>query len=64
MFLVGGCQDVGLDGPGAAVMNVGCGAQAEAAVAVLVVVPGEEFLAVRAGCFDGGEPGGEPGPVF
>jgi hypothetical protein len=29
-----------------------------------VVVPGEEFLAVRPGGFDRGEPGGEPRPVL
>ena len=32
----------GLDGRGPAVVDVGGGVQAEAAVAVLVVVPGEE----------------------
>ena len=67
MVLVGGCQDAGTGGPdggGAAVVDVGCGVQAEAAVAVLVVVPGEEVPAVRPGGLDGAEPGGEPGPVF
>jgi hypothetical protein len=47
-----------------AVVDVGVGVQAEPAVAVLVVVPGEEFLAVRPGGLDRGEPGGERGPVF
>jgi hypothetical protein len=55
MGVVGGGQDLGaagLDGCGAAVVDVGGGVQAEPAVAVLVVVPGEEFLAVRPGGFD------------
>lgn len=58
--VVGGGQDAGspgLDGGGAAVMDVGCGVQAEPAVAVLVVVPGEEVLAVRPGGFEGAGPG-------
>ena len=61
---IGGVQDagpLGLDGGGAAVVDVGCGVQAGAAVAVLIVVP---VLAVRAGGFEGAEAGGEPGPVF
>jgi hypothetical protein len=45
-------------------MNVGCGVQAEPAVAVLVVVPAEEFLAVRPGGLDRGEPGRERRPVL
>jgi hypothetical protein len=45
-------------------VNIGSGVQAEAAVTMLVVVPGEEVLAVRSGGFDGGKPGGEAGPVF
>jgi len=43
--LVGGGQDaaaLGLDGWGLAVVDVGGGVQAEAAVAVLVVVPAEK----------------------
>jgi hypothetical protein len=67
MLLVGGCEDAGscgLDGAGASVVDVGGGVQAEAAVAVLVVVPGEEVLAVLAGGLDGAETGREPGPVF
>ena len=62
MGVVGGVQDLGaagLDGCGLAVVDVGGGVQAEAAVAVLVVVPGEEVLAVRPGGLDRGEPGGE-----
>jgi hypothetical protein len=64
---VGGVQDLGasgLDGRGATVVDVGGGVQAEAAVMMLVVVPGEEFLAVRAGGLDRGEPGGERRPVL
>jgi hypothetical protein len=45
-------------------VNIGSGVQAEAAVTMLVVVPGEEFLAVRPGGLDRGEPGGERRPVF
>jgi hypothetical protein len=44
-------------------MDVGGGVQAEAAVAVLVVIPAEEVLAVRAGGLDGSEPGREVRPV-
>ena len=64
---VGGGQHpgpAGLHGCDPAVVDIGGGVQAEAAVAMLVVVPGEEFLAVRAGGLDGGEPGGEAGPVL
>ena len=64
---VGGGQDLGapgLDGCGLAVVDVGGGVQAEAAVTVLVVVPGEEVLAVRPGGLDRGEPGGEVRPVL
>ena len=67
MGVVGGVQDLGapgLDGCGAAVVDVGGGVQAEPAVAVLVVVPGEEVLAVRPGGLDRGEPGGEGRPVL
>src|SRR5262245_57895510 len=46
----------GLDLAGPAVVNVGGGVQAKPAVPVLVVVPGEEDLAVRAGVLDAGEP--------
>ena len=45
MLLVGGGKDAGpgsLDGGSAAVVDVGGGVQAEAAVAVLVVVPGKK----------------------
>ena len=45
-------------------MDVGGGVQAEPAVAVLVVVPGEEVLAVGAGVLDRGEAAGEVGPVL
>jgi hypothetical protein len=54
----------GPHGPGPAVVNVGGGVQAKPAVPVLVVVPGKEFLAVRPGGFDRGEPCGEARPVF
>ena len=57
--VVGGVQDLGaagLDGCGASVVDVG-GVQAEPAVAVLVVVPGEEVLAVRPGGLDRGGTG-------
>ena len=66
MLLVGGGQDAGacgLDGGGAAVVDVGGGVQARA-VTVLVVVPGEEVLAVRPGGLDGAEPGRNPGRYF
>ena len=46
MGLVGGVQDLGpagLDSCGLAVVDVGGGVQAEAAVTVLVVVPAEEW---------------------
>ena len=64
---VGGVQYLGSPGPdgcGPVVVDVGGGVQAEAAVMVLVVVPREEFLAVRPGGFDRGEPGGEVRPVL
>src|ERR1700722_7513438 len=60
--VVGGVQDLGAcspDGRGVAVVDVGGSVQAEPAVAVAVVVPGEEFLAVRPGGLDRGEAGGE-----
>ena len=38
------------DGRGVSVVNVGGGVQAEAAVPVVVVVPGEELLAVGSAC--------------
>jgi hypothetical protein len=46
------------------VVNVGGGVQAEAAVAVLVVVPAEEVLAVRPGGLDRVEVAGEVRPVL
>jgi hypothetical protein len=60
--VVGGGQDLGTPGPDGcdpATADVGGGVQAELAVAVLVVVPGEEFLTVRPGGFDRGEPTGK-----
>ena len=65
--MVGGGQDLGapgLDGCGAAVVDVTGGVQAEPAVMMLVVVPGEEVLAVRPGGLKRGEPGGERRPVL
>jgi hypothetical protein len=65
--LAGGVQDLGapgLDGSGLAVVDVGGGVQAESAVAVLAVVPVEEFPAVGPGGLDRREPAGERGPVF
>jgi hypothetical protein len=65
--VVGGGQDLGTSGLnscGPAVVDVGGGVQAEPAVAVLIVVPPEEVLAVGPGGFDRGEPGGERRPVF
>jgi hypothetical protein len=47
-----------------AVVDVGGGVQSEAAVTVVVVVPAEEVLAVRAGGLDRGEPGRERRPVL
>jgi hypothetical protein len=67
VLVVGGGQDpgaAGLDGCGCAVVDVGGGVQAQARVAVRRVVPGEELVAVRPGGLDGGEAGGEAGPVF
>jgi hypothetical protein len=52
------------DGGGVPVVEVGRGVQADPGVAVVVVVPGQERLAVRPGGLEGAEPGGEPGPVF
>jgi hypothetical protein len=63
---VGGVQDLGAAGPDGcriAVVDVGGGVQAEPAVAVVVVVPAEEFLAVRPGGLNRGEPGGERRPA-
>jgi hypothetical protein len=48
--VVGGGQDSGAPGLydcGPAVVDVGGGVQSEPAVAMLVVIPGEELLAVR-----------------
>ncbi len=58
---VGGVQDAGtgaLDLARVPVVDVGGGVQRDAGMAVLMVVPGEEFLAPGAGFLDGGEPGG------
>ena len=46
-------------GLGSAVVDVGGNVQAQAGMAVLVVVPAEESLAVQPGSLDRGEPGGE-----
>ena len=45
-------------------MDVGGGVKAEPGVAMLVVVPTEEDLAVPPSGFDRGEPVGEVGPVL
>ena len=47
-----------------AAVNVGGSEQGDTGVAMLVVVPMEEGLAVGAGIFDGAEPVGEVGSVF
>jgi hypothetical protein len=65
--VVGGGQDVcslSADFPGTSVVDVGGGAGAETAVAVVVVIPGEEVLAVCSCVLDRGEPGREVRPVF
>jgi hypothetical protein len=65
--VVGGGQHEGscrLDGTGPSVVDVGGGVQAQPAVAVVVVVPGKEVLAVRPGGFDRVEAAGEAGPVL
>ena len=63
-----GCgEDVGaagLDGGGAAVVDVGGGVQAQPRMSMIFVVVGEEFLAVGPGGLDGVEPAGEVGPVL
>jgi hypothetical protein len=45
-------------------VDVGGGVQAESAMAMIFVVPGEEPLAVGAGCLDRGEPAREVRPVL
>ena len=52
------------DGVGMPVVDVGGGVHPDAAVAVGVVVPGEEGDEERAGVLDAGEAVGEVGPVF
>ena len=62
-----GSQDLGAPGPdepSPPVMDVGGGVQAEPAVPMVVVVPGEELLAVRTGGFDRGEAAGEARAVW
>ena len=64
---VGGLEDAGALGVKLARLAVVDGArghQADARVAVLVVVPVEEVAAERAGVLDRVEPVGEPGPVL
>ncbi len=53
-----------MDRFGAAVMDGVGGHEADAGVAVLVVVPGEELAAERSGVLDRVEAGGEAGPVL
>ena len=55
MGVVGGGEHdaaVGADCRGGAVVDIGGGVQAQAAVAMVVVVPGEEDLAVSPGGLD------------
>jgi hypothetical protein len=64
---VGGVEYAGpfvTDCLGEAVVDVGGGMQAQPGVAVFVVVPSEEVLAVSSGVFDRVEPAGEVGPVL
>lgn len=49
---------------GHAVMDVSSGMQAQPAVAMFIVVPTEEDLAVSSGIFDRAEAAGEVGPVL
>ena len=49
---------------GQAVVDVGGGLQDQPGVAVFVVVPTEEVLAVSSGVFDRVKPAGEVGPVL
>jgi len=65
MGVVSGGQDAGAcgpDGAGVAVVEVGGGVKAEAALAVLVVIPVEEVLAMRAGSLDGKSLSPRPNP--
>ena len=52
------------DGLGGAVVDVGGSVQAQPAVVMFVVIPGEEALAVPAGGLDGVEAAGEVGPIL
>ena len=64
---VGGGEHVrpgGLDGLGAAGVDVGGGVQAQPGMAVFLVIPGEEDLAVCPGGLDRGEAAGEVRPVL
>src|SRR6266851_9471440 len=64
---VGGGQHVGagrLDGLRAAVVHIGGSVQAQRRMPVVVVVPGEEDLAVGPGVLDRAELAGEGGPVL
>jgi hypothetical protein len=49
---------------GAAVVDVGGGVKPDAGVAVVVVVPAEELLAVGVGVLEAAEAGGEVGPIL
>jgi hypothetical protein len=64
---VGGAESGGslaADGGGVPMVEVSRGVQADSRVPVVVVVPGQERLAVCPGGLDRAEPGREPGPVF
>ena len=64
---IGGVEYAGTlvaDCLGQAVVDVDGGMQAQPAVAMFIVVPTEEGLAVPAGVLDRTEPAGEVGPVL
>ena len=69
-FRVGGVRGIEHAGPllagdfGGAVVNVGGRVKCQPGVAMLIVVPREEVLAVHARRLDRGEPAGEVGPVL
>jgi hypothetical protein len=64
---VGGGEYAGAfvaDHLGQAVVDVGGGMQAQPTVAVFIVIPTEENLAVQSSLLDRAEPAGEVGPVL
>ena len=67
VFGVGGVEYAGTlvaDGLGQAVVDVSGGMQAQPAVAMFIVIPTEEDLAVQSSFLDRAEPAGEVGPVL